>query len=144
MLPTLLAASAHHLLAFLLIALLAAEFTLVRPGLSLADRRRLGPIDAAYGAVALTLLVLGLWRAASFEKGFDYYAASPFFWVKISAFLLVALLSLPPTLRFRAWGKRGDQLPTAEDIAGVRRWLVAEAAVLAIIPVAAALMARGY
>jgi putative membrane protein len=144
MLPTLITASAHHLLAFLLIAILAAELTLVRTGMTLADRKRLGALDAAYGLVALVLLGLGLWRAASFEKGLEYYLASPWFWLKIGAFLLVAALSVPPTLRFRAWGKRGNALPSDAEIGAVRRWLWAEAGFLALVPVAAALMARGY
>lgn len=144
MLTTILAASAHHLLAFLLVALLAGEIALARPGMTLPDRRALGRLDAAYGLVALLLLTVGLWRAAAFEKGLDTYLASPWFWIKLGAFLTVALLSLPPTLRFRAWGKRGDQLPAPAEIATVRRWLWAELALLAVVPIAAALMARGY
>lgn len=144
MLPSILAASAHHILAFLLIAILATEWTLVRPGMSLADRRLVARIDAVYGLVALVLLIVGLSRAWSFEKGWDFYTDSPWFWIKIGAFLLVALLSVPPTLRFRAWTRLGDSLPEAADIRAVRAWIHAQAALLAVIPVAAALMARGY
>lgn len=141
--PTL-AAAVHHLLAFTLIALLTVELSLVRPVMSLADRKRLGRIDGLYGGVALALLLIGVWRASAFEKGMEYYLSSPAFLLKIGAFLLVAGLSLPPTLTFRAWGRRGDALPAPAEIAAVRRWLVAEALVLAIIPLAAAAMARGY
>jgi putative membrane protein len=144
MFPSTLAAVAHHLLAFALIAILATEIALVRPGMSQADRRRLGPVDAAYGLVALAVLVIGLARAYSFEKGLEFYLTSTWFWVKIGAFLLAGLLSIPPTLRFRAWGKMGDALPAAEDIRAIRRWMLAQAAILLIVPPAAALMARGY
>jgi putative membrane protein len=144
MLPTTIAASAHHLLAFLLIAILATELTLVRPGMTQADRRIVGRVDAAYGLVALVLLIVGLARVWEFEKGWEFYAASVWFWIKISAFLLVGLLSLPPTLRFRAWGKMGDTLPSSADIRRVQTWMHAQAALLLVIPVAAAAMARGY
>ncbi len=144
MLPSVLAASAHHILAFLLIALLATELALVRPGMTPADRRLLGRVDAVYGLVALALLLIGFWRVSSFEKGNEFYFASLWFWVKIAAFLLVGLLSIPPTLRFRAWGRMGDLSPDPADVWQVRRWMRAQALVLPVIPVAAALMARGY
>jgi putative membrane protein len=64
--------------------------------------------------------------------------------VKLGAFVLAGLLSVPPTLRFRAWGRMGDTLPAPEDIRAIRRWKLAQAAVLLIVPTAAALMARGY
>jgi putative membrane protein len=144
MLPTILAASAHHILAFLLIAILAVELTLVRPGMTQADRRMVGRVDAAYGLVALALLLMGLWRAYAFEKGLGFYIESPWFLLKLGTFVLVALLSVPPTLAFRAWGKRGDSLPSPQEIRRTRNWMHAQAALLLIIPVAAALMARGY
>jgi putative membrane protein len=144
MLSTILGASAHHILAFLLIAILSVELTLVRPGMSLADRRMVGRVDAAYGLVALALLLMGLWRAYALEKGMDFYLSSPWFWLKLGTFLVVGLLSVPPTLRFRAWGRLGDALPPPDEIRSVRNWMHAQAALLLIVPVAAALMARGY
>jgi putative membrane protein len=144
MFPSTLAAISHHILAFLLIAILATEIALVRPGMSLADRRLLGLVDTAYGLVALAVLLVGLARAYSFEKGLDFYLTSTWFWVKLGAFVLAGLLSVPPTLRFRAWGRMGEALPAPQDIRAIRRWMLAQAALLLIVPTAAALMARGY
>jgi putative membrane protein len=143
MLETALAASAHHILAFLLVAILAVELALVRPGMTVTDRRIIGRIDALYGLTALTLLILGLWRVYALEKGLDFYLTSVWFWVKIAAYILVGVFSVPPTLRFLAWGRMGDSLPDPTDIARVRTWMRAEAALLLVIPVAAAMMARG-
>jgi putative membrane protein len=139
-----LAAMAHHILAFLLIGILAAEMALVRSGMTIADRNRLGQIDLAYGLVALFVLIIGLLRAYQFEKGLDFYLSSTWFWVKLGAFLTAGLLSIPPTLRFRAWGKLGDALPSQVDIQAVQRWIYAEFALLVLVPTSAALMARGY
>jgi putative membrane protein len=144
MIPTILGASAHHILAFLLVAILAVELTLVRQGMSLADRRIVSRVDAGYGLVALALLAMGLWRAYALEKGWEFYLSSPWFWLKLGIFFAVAGLSVPPTLAFRAWGKRGDALPSPPEIQRARNWMHAQAALLLVIPVAAALMARGY
>jgi putative membrane protein len=144
MLPSALAASIHHLLAFLLVAILATELRLVRPGMSLADRRLVGKVDALYGLVALALLIIGFARVYAFEKGAEFYLDSTWFQIKITTFLLVGLFSLPPTLRFRRWGRMGDTLPDEADIRRTRGWMKAQAALLPVIPVAAALMARGY
>lgn len=144
MLATTFTASIHHVLAFLLIAILAVELTLVRPGMTQADRRIVGRIDALYGVVALALLLIGLSRVFWFEKGAVFYADSIWFWIKLGAFLVVAALSLPPTFRFRAWARLAEATPLPDDIRSVRRWMHAQAAVLLVIPVAAAAMARGY
>ena len=78
----------------------------------------------------------------------DFYLSNPFFWAKIAAFLAVALLSLPPTLRFLAWRARlrtePDFIPPAAEIRKMRLFMHMEATVFVLIPVFAALMARGY
>ncbi|MFN4208917.1 MAG: DUF2214 family protein, partial [Devosia sp.] len=45
-------AIAHHLAVFALVAVYAAEFALLRPGVSGTQIRQLGRIDAAYGGLA--------------------------------------------------------------------------------------------
>ena len=50
----------HHLAVFGIAAVLAAEWALVRPGLSAAEIRRLVRIDSAYGALAAVVLSAGL------------------------------------------------------------------------------------
>ena len=65
------------------------------------------------------------------------------FWTKIAIFLLVGLLSIPPTLAFLRW-KRAQDAPPATEITRVRRFLLAEVALFALLPVFAAAVARGY
>jgi putative membrane protein len=81
-------------------------------------------------------------------KGYQYYVENSVFWTKMALFVLVGLLSIPPTVRYIGWGRqrRRDPAfrPDAQDIASVRLWLWAEAALFLAIPVAAAAMARGY
>jgi putative membrane protein len=139
-------AIAHHLLMFALLAVLVMELTLVRPGLA-ADRLvRVGGLDLAYGSIAGLILVVGFARVFLGLKGPEYYLGNVFFWAKIAAFLLVGLLSIPPTLRILAWrGRmRGDAgfSPPADEISTVRRYMHLEAMVFVLIPIFAALMAR--
>jgi putative membrane protein len=139
-------AIAHHLLMFALLAVLVAELMLVRPALSGRRLERLGGLDLGYGAVAGLILVVGFARVFFGLKGPDYYLANVFFWLKIACFLLVGVLSVPPTRRILAW--RGKAKldpgfePPAGEIATVRRYMHAEAVVFVLIPIFAALMAR--
>jgi uncharacterized membrane protein len=65
-----------------------------------------------------------------------------------SRLVAVALLSINPTIKIIRWRRAltADSafLPAAPDIAGVRRFLWAEAVFFAFIPTFAAAMARGY
>jgi putative membrane protein len=139
-------AIAHHLLMFALLAVLVMEMMLARPGLASDRLARLGGLDLTYGALAGLLLAVGFGRVFFGLKGPDYYFANVFFWLKIAAFLIVGLLSVPPTRTILAWRGRASLdpafSPPGAEIAAVRRYMHAEAAVFLTIPVFAALMAR--
>lgn len=139
-------AIAHHLLMFALLAVLVMEMMLARPGLGRDILRRLAGLDLAYGATAGLLLAVGFARVFLGLKGPEYYFANVFFWLKIAAFVIVGLLSVPPTRRIVAWRSRARSepgfSPPAEEIAFVRRYMHVEAMVFVTIPVFAALMAR--
>lgn len=133
----------HHFLVFSLAGLIAAELVLVRPGLSGTGLRLLGRIDAAYGGVAMAIIVVGIGRVIFGLKGWEYYAANHAFWGKMIAFIIVGLLSIRPTIRILAWRRSGaDVLPEGE-IAAVRSWIKGEVLFLALVLVFAAAMARG-
>ena len=137
----------HHLLVFTLFAIFAVEMALVRRGLGAGGVARLARLDAAYGALAMAVLAAGFARAFWGLKGWEYYSVYWVFWAKVGAFALVGILSITPTLRFRRWAvaaraDAGHVVPDGE-IVEIRRWLHAEGAVLLLIPVLAAMMARG-
>ena len=140
----LLLAVAHHLLVFLLAAILAAEWALVRPGLSGPGLSLLGRIDGAYGGVAMSVIVIGVCRVIFGLKGWEYYISNHAFWAKMAAFVVVGLLSIRPTMRILAWRKSGQGAIAEREIAAVRSWIKAEIAVFALILVFAAAMARYY
>jgi putative membrane protein len=144
----LLLAIVHHLLAFSLAGVLAAEFALVRPGLAGRELRLVAQIDQAFGALALAIVVIGVLRVFFGLKGWEYYVYNWAFWAKMAAFVAVGLLSIRPTVRIVAWRNAARHstglyvVPDAE-IAGIRRLIRWEAGVFLLIPLFAAIMARG-
>ena len=138
-------ASSHHLVVFLLVAIFAAEYALLRPGLAGNRIGQLARIDAAYGGVAMLVIVVGVLRVIFGASGWEYYVSNYAFWAKMAAFLVMGLLTVPPTLAIRRWLKAGqDYVVPAEEISANRRFIYLQAGVLVLIPIFAAAMARGY
>ncbi|WP_202840748.1 DUF2214 family protein [Luteimonas saliphila] len=139
-------ASAHHLLLFGLIAMLALQSALLSRPLDAAALRRLVGIDRGYGMTAGLLLVFGLARVFHGAKGADFYLHNPWFHAKLGLFLLAALLSLWPTLTFVRWRRaartRPDWLPDPAQVARMRTIIRLEFALISLILVLAAAMAR--
>ena len=137
----------HHLFAFTLTAALVYEFVAFRKGMTIEEARRIQRMDMAYGISAGLLLVVGLLRVFIFEKGVNFYIHSPFFWVKMSAFVIVALLSIDPTIRYVRWNKTLSQniapLIGDEEYKRTRLIMWLELAGIIIILLAAPMMARG-
>lgn len=133
----------HHLLIFGLFGVLFAEVISVREGMTVETVTRISRVDLWYGVLAGLIIVVGFCRAAFAAKGWAYYSHNGFFWAKIATFSVVGLLSVPPTLAFIRW-RRAETAPGADQIAPVRRFLLAEIALFALLPAFAAAMARGY
>jgi putative membrane protein len=136
----------HFILVFLMVFCLSAELLLVRKGMDFATLARIGPIDGLYGLGALLLLVIGFARVYFGLKPSDYYWSSMAFHIKLGLFILIAIASVPPTVRFIQWRKQfaaGTRSAISDvEIAGVRRWIHIEAALLLAIPLFAGLLAR--
>ena len=143
----LLLAIIHHLLAFGLAGVLAAEIALTAPGLTGTGLKRLRRLDGTYGALAGLLIVIGVLRVIYGGKWPDFYLASHAFWAKMAAFAGVGLLSIAPTMRISGWGRRANADPafvlSAEEVQAVRKWFAGQLALFACIPLFAAMMALG-
>jgi putative membrane protein len=137
----------HHLAAFVIFAALTVELVLMKGELTLTSARSLLRLDAAYGAFAGVLIVVGFLRVFYTEKGAAYYFHSVPFIVKIALFAIVGLLSIYPTREFLSWRKllQQQQVPVlaADKRRTIRMVLHIELTLLAIIILCAALMARG-
>jgi putative membrane protein len=148
MMADLMLAALHFILIFALVGILGAEAGLVHEGMDGTQANRVAVLDRGYGAAAGLLLVAGFLRVFYGAKGADFYLQNPVFWAKIAAFALVGALSIPPTVRFIVWQRRARKDPgfrlVAADVRGVRRLIVAQAAVLLVIPLLAGMIARGH
>lgn len=137
----------HHLAAFTLVAALAIEFVLVRRATDHRTMRRILVADAVFGAAAGAVLVVGLLRVFYFEKGPDYYWSSHAFLTKFGVFILIALLSIVPTVEFLSWRKaiKAGRVPEVRPhkIRTIRTIMHVELAGVVVILLAAAMMARG-
>ena len=118
--------SLHHLAVFALIGLLGAEFAVIRSDMTARDVKRLAALDIAYGITFAAILVIGLLRVFFGLKGADFYLANVFFWTKVGAFLLAALLSVVPTIRFILSG--GARSPRTRPRCPPRRMSAAHSA----------------
>ncbi|MGC4096433.1 MAG: DUF2214 family protein [Nitrospira sp.] len=136
----------HFLLVFTLVAILAAQSALIRPGITGSSLRLAARLDRVYGASAVLLLGVGFIRIYWGAKGASFYVLNPLFWAKIGLFTAVALLSIPPTLQLIRWARQADShgafLPSDEQVRRVQSWLRAETLVAMGIPFLAAAMAR--
>ena len=61
--------------------------------------------------------------------------------------MAVALISIKPTLMFRRWRKQlaaGGGLPEEAQVRQARKWVMVQAHLIAVIPLAAVFLARGF
>ena len=138
----------HRLLVFTLAGILAFELGTVSLTMKRDEIFRVGRVDNWYGILAGVIIVVGFVRAAVAAKGWAYYEVNVFFWAKIATFVLVGLLSIPPSVAIIRWrtALKSDAAfaPPVDAIRRVRGYLWAEAALFLLLPVFAAAMARGY
>lgn len=139
-------AALHHLAFLLLTVALVVEWTLLREPPHPVRLARLLRADAAYGAAALLILVVGGLRVRYGLKAPDYYLHNPWFWAKLGVFAAIGLLSLLPTLRLLRWRRQARLqpgfVPPLPQAAALSRLVSVELVLLALLFVLAATMAR--
>jgi putative membrane protein len=104
-------------------------------------------VDLFYGVAAVLLILAGVSRVVWGAVGWDYYQAQPFFWAKMATFALIGLISIAPTRTFIRWTKAAAAdatftVPEAE-VKRVRRLVMVETHLIALLLLFASLMARG-
>ncbi len=137
----------HFLFAFILVSAIAAELFMLRLPVNAETARRILRADLFYGLASVGIILAGASRVLWGAKGWGFYEAEPFFWAKMGTFLLIGVLSIAPTRAFMRWAKaaKGDVTfiaPEAE-VKGIRRWVLIEVHLIALLLLFASLMARG-
>jgi putative membrane protein len=138
-----------HLLAILtLVVFISSEAALCRPEwINAKAVERLGKIDLVYGIAAGAVLLTGFARTWWGIKGTPWYWSNGLLHLKLALFVAVGLISIKPTLMFRRWTKQlaaGAGLPDEAQVRLARKWVMVQAHLIAVIPLAAVFMARGF
>ncbi len=137
----------HFVAAFGVAVTLTYELITFQRNLTLQDAKRIQRADSLYGLSAITVLIVGFLRVFYFEKGSAFYFASPMFHLKLTAFVIVGLLSIYPTIRFikwRAFIKEGNPPEmTDREFKRISWMLKAEVMGLLIVILSASFMAKG-
>ena len=137
----------HFMAIFGLFATLMYEVVLLRPSPAALDIEALALTDRKFGIQAGVVLVTGALRVAFGAKGAAFYLHNPVFHLKIGLFVLAALVSIAPTIAFLRWRKarRADpswRVPEPEW-RRAKKLVRLEMVLIALIPLAAVIMARG-
>lgn len=138
----------HFTVLLIMVGALAAEAFLLRLPPTAAQMRTLARADAFYGGAAGLMIVVGFLRVFYGTLNSSYYLESLFFWLKIAAFILIGILSIPPTLRFLRWSRalKTDEnfQPPEAEVKTARRFVMIELHLLAVVILFAALMVRAF
>jgi putative membrane protein len=137
-----------HLVCIIALAsLLVGELVLFRASLPADLVRRMQLIDNLYGIFAALVILSGLSLLFFSSKGVVFFTHNPVFWTKMALFVIVALLSIAPTIAYLRWNKRrqpdGSIVLGDAEFRRIRGFLVAQVCIFVFIPLCATLMAGG-
>jgi len=141
-----LVAYAHYAAMILIALFLVLEYLNCTPGISAQRIAFLARIDIFYMLAAILAFGTGIARLVWFGKGPTFYLHNPVLYIKLALFIAVGLMSIPPTLQILRWKKgvgSGPDAPAPWQVLRVRRYLLVELALFALIPLMAVLLARG-
>ena len=138
-----------HLLAILtMVVFISSEAALCRvQWLNAAVVERLAKIDLVYGIAAIAVLATGMARTVWGVKGTSWYWTNPLLHVKLTLFIVIGIISIFPTLTYMRWRKTlraSGTLPVEADIRKTRRLVMVQAHLIAVIPLVAVFLARGF
>jgi len=142
-----LVAYVHYLGIILCFGSLLFERLTLKVGLNRIETISLIIADVVYGLAGVAILVSGILRVKYFGQGGDFYTGNPVFWIKVSLYILVGLISLYPTTTYILWAipLSKNKLPEISEnlVKRFRLIITTELVGFATIPLFATLMARG-
>jgi putative membrane protein len=141
-------AYAHFLAILTLVVFISSEAALCRvEWLNARVVERLGRVDLIYGIAAGVVLLTGLARTWWGIKGGGWYWTNGLLHLKLAMFVAVGLISIKPTIAFRRWNrqlKATGTLPDEPQVRAVRKLVMIQAHLIALIPLVAVFLARGF
>ncbi|MBH1962785.1 MAG: DUF2214 family protein [Comamonadaceae bacterium] len=109
--------------------------------------QRLARLDKILWVATAAVFCSGLARIFWGAKGAAWYWGNPLLHLKLTLLVVVVVLMIGSTRRFARWQQAlasSGQLPPAIELSGVRRLIMIETHLVALIPLAAVFMARGF
>lgn len=108
---------------------------------------RMVRLDNILWIATAAVLLSALARIYLGARGAAWYWSNPLLHLKLTLFLVAALLQIGPTRQYRRWlaAFRADgSLPSATALTGARRLVMIATHLVAVIPLPAVFLARGY
>jgi putative membrane protein len=140
-------AYAHFLAILTLVVFISSEAALCRvEWMNAKVVERLAVVDRIYGIAAGAVLLTGIARTWWGVKGAAWYWHQPLLHLKLGLFIAVGLMSIKPTIMFIRWRRQlaaTGALPAEEEVRTARKWVMVQAHIVALIPLAAVFLARG-
>jgi putative membrane protein len=137
----------HFLAILTLVVFISSEAALCRVDwLNAKVVERLVAVDRIYGIAAGAVLLTGVARTWWGIKGTSWYWHQPLLHLKLALFIIVGLMSIKPTLMFIRWRRElraTGALPAEDQVRTARKWVMIQAHIIAVIPLAAVFLARG-
>ena len=137
----------HYSAILMLFGFLVAEAMVFRATLDEKTIRLLGRIDLLYFGSAIAALATGLLRLAFGAKGADFYLGAWPIYAKVGLFVVIGVMSVTPTRTFIRWRRALDRDPNwqvpEEERQRMRRLVMVQLHLAAVIPFIAVVMARG-
>jgi len=103
--------------------------------------------DLVYGIAGLAILITGILRVKYYGQGGEFYTGNPIFWVKVSLYIVIGLISLYPTITYILWAipLSRNNLPVISEnlVKRFRLIITTELVGFVVIPFFATLMSRG-
>ena len=140
-------AYAHFLAILTLVVFISSEAALCRvEWMNAKVVERLAVVDRIYAVAAVAVLITGIARTWWGAKGTSWYWHQPLLHLKLALFIAVGLMSIKPTIMFIRWRRElaaTGALPSEGDVRTARKWVMVQAHIVAVIPLAAVFLARG-
>lgn len=133
--------SFHFIGMFGLFAALVSEHLLIKPEMSKTEMKKVAVVDAIYGVSVITILVAGLLLWFVVGKPAEFYSQNPVFHVKLTLFVLIAVLSIYPTVFFIK--NRNPQMAITKVPSKIIILIRIQLLLVLLIPFLATSMARG-
>jgi len=131
----------HFIGIIVLASMLSIQNVLLKAEVGNSTLKKLVRIDTVYGISAAITFIAGMLLWLSVGKPKEFYSANPIFHAKMGIFVLVALLSVVPTL-FLLKNRK-----TTEDTIAVPKYVRiikhVEMSFLVVLPLLAVLIAKG-